>query len=677
MSEQFIGLLLLVLGLAGTIYGLAYYSTRKANRQELLKELHWQPQPPSDKPTPTFLTPIELDALLEKVVRFTNADLPHLTGYVALARSVLNIWPPTKEVADWTEGSLIQNFKRIVSDFPYYGRTSALTRTFQSEDDWAPDTYKSFFLSMITAGPDGNKTSPMGLGQANHPVFNDIQNEILRLFSLPIPIPYTDAKRFEHTQIVGGTGAGKTTLLSHIILHDLHKPDPPCIILLDPKNLVIPKLSKLALFDPDTGPLKDRLIILSPEHRPAINIFDNTGRGTAGAIDSLKYLCAALSTEFTTLQEGLAANVARLLLVFPQTVGRNATLNDLRALMVDKFPEGDYRKAVAGLRPIQQEFFAPGGFDNTEYRDAKRQIRRRLDQMIGSEHLESLFFSQRNAINIAEEMQKGSIILVDCAERLMDSREEASAFGCVFIAEVLRAIMQRNALPEDQRRPCFLFVDEAATFFRGDMNYFFEGARQCRVGGTFAFHYLSQSGVADLRETMMVMTSTKLLSGRSKDDAPAFARHMGYSSPTDFSAFLDSLPPYHFALSIAGVQDKAVGISAPPGELDAEPPMSDAAYARFIAANRKRVSGGQQQQQQSAPPPPPPGGSTKWTGPKPEWTQADELDLSDCLHQQAIAGRRGDTERWNELEERIQKLKAKKAAAQENSGTKEDAYWAC
>src|SRR5260221_5745145 len=179
------------------------------------------------------------------------------------------------------------------------------------------------------------------------------------------------------------------------------------------------------------------------------------------------YLCSALSTEFTTLQQGLAANLARLLLVFPQPLGVNATLNDLRKLMVDKFPD-EYRKAVGGLRPAQQEFFQPGGFDNPEYRDTKRQIRRRLDGMIGSEHLESVFYSRHNAVNMFEEMQKGSIILVDCAERLMDTREESSAFGCVFIAEVLRAIMQRNAQPEDQRRACFLFVDEAAMFFRGD-----------------------------------------------------------------------------------------------------------------------------------------------------------------------------------------------------------------
>lgn len=621
---------------------------------------------------PVRLTPHELDALFEKVIRFTHADLPHLNECASIARSILHAWPTTKEIAEWTEGSLIRCFARIVHDFPVRHAASPFTHTFQPEYDWGPDAYANNFRGVITAAPDGNKITAGGIGQLNHPLFVAMEAEMTRLFNLPIPIPYTEKKRFEHTQIVGGSGAGKTTLLSHLILHDLHKPSPPGIILIDPKNLVIPKLSKLALFD---GPLKDRLIVFSPEYKPSINLFDNTGRGTVGAVDTLKYLCSALSAEFTTLQEGLAANLARLLLVFPQTLGRNATLNDLRALMVDKFPEGDYRKAVSGLRPVQQEFYQAGGFDNSEYREAKRQIRRRLDQMIGSEHLESLFHSQRNAINIAEEMQKGSIILVDCAERLMDERAQASAFGCVFLAEVFRAIMQRNALPDDQKRPCFLFVDEAATFFRGDMNYFFEGARQCHVGGTFAFHYLNQKGAAELKETMMNMTSTKLVSGRAKEDANAFAIHMGYrGSPSEFGQLLDNLPPYHFALSIAGVQEKAVGINAPEDPLGNEPPMSDAAYARFIEANRRRVGG--QQQRPGAPPPPPSPPGAKPAMPPPnkpkepphKWTEQDEQALADAEDHCALARRRKQTKRVAELEEIMAAAKARKKASEDYYG---------
>jgi hypothetical protein len=267
-----------------------------------------------------------------------------------------------------------------------------------------------------------------------------------RILHYPVPIKYTDKKRFEHTQIVGSSGAGKTNLLSHLILFDLKQDDPPGLILIDPKRVMIEKLSKLAIFN---NKLKDRLIVIRPEDSPAINIFDSTGRSSVGAAESLIYLCSALASAFTDRQEGLAINLARLLLVFPETLGRKATFHDFRALMVDKFPP-EYQPAVLGLRPNQRPFFDAGGFDNPEYRDTKRQIRVRLDTILGSDHLDSLFSSQTNAINLFAEMVKGSIVLVDTGEGRIDPRE-SSAFGCIFFAEVIRAIMQRNALDAADR----------------------------------------------------------------------------------------------------------------------------------------------------------------------------------------------------------------------------------
>lgn len=471
-----------------------------------------------------------------------------------------------------------------------------------------------------------------------------------RILDFPVPLSYTHKKRFEHTQIVGGSGAGKTTLLSHLLLHDLNNsPDPPGIVLIDPKRTVIDKLSRLALFD---SKLKDRLILVSPEYAPAINIFDMSNRlSNVGAIESLVYLCSALASEFTVRQEGLAASIARLLLVFPQTLGRNATLHDFQDLLVDKFPS-KYRAAVEGLRPNQRRFFEEGGFENPEYRDAKRQIRVRLDAMLNSDHLDSLFSSQKSAINIGAELQKGSIILVDTAEGLVGKRESDS-FGFVFIAEVMRAIMERNALAPEARRPAFLYVDEAANFFKGDMGYFFTAARQCHVGGVFAFHTLAQTEQAGLRDALMASTATKLVSKRAVDDAPSFAYHMGFSSPTDFRAFLDGRPNYHFACSIAGVQDKAVSITAPFGEIDQEPKMSDAAYQQLIQRNRERVSG-QQHQRPAAPPPPPRPPNDQDTR---EGVTMDDLSLADAYAQLALAIRRGDRKREAELQDHIDSFK--------------------
>ena len=486
------------------------------------------------------------------------------------------------------------------------------------------------------------------------------------LADIPIPIRYTNEKRFEHTQIVGGTGAGKTNFLSHLILFDLHQDNPPGIVLIDPKRLVIDKLSHLAIFNEK---LKDRLIIVSPRYKPAINVFDTRTSG-AGAIETLTYLFSMLGTELTGRQRIPFQYVARLMLAFPQTMGRNATLLDLYDIMTDGIT-AKYQPAVEGLGDIQRRFFEKGGgFTNREFNDTKEQIRVRLDGLLANPDLESLFTSQHNKVDIFEELQKGSIILVDTAiDKLGPS--DSKLFGCIFISQVLQAINDRVGIPEGERKPAFMYVDEAADFFNTNIEYFLTAARQCKVGGIFAYHNLTQCSDT-LKASMFANTSTKIVSKRATDpDARAFAPYLRM----DAEAIRD-LPEYHFACTITGVVEPAVSITAPYGQIDNEPKMSEEAYQALLRRNVERVSGEQRQReqprqeqpkydarqeqprQQEEPPEQPP----------PKWMQADDLALADAYAQLAVAVRRGDTKRAAELREHIDDLLDRKEASDDYYG---------
>jgi len=98
----------------------------------------------------------------------------------------------------------------------------------------------------------------------------------------PVPLRLTYEDRFSHMHIVGGSGAGKTQLLQHLILHDLQSEDPPALVIIDSQTDLINKLSHLALFDPNGGPLSDRLIYITPrdiEYPPLLTSSMLTGTG--------------------------------------------------------------------------------------------------------------------------------------------------------------------------------------------------------------------------------------------------------------------------------------------------------------------------------------------------------------------------------------------------------------
>ena len=182
-----------------------------------------------------------------------------------------------------------------------------------------------------------------------------------------------DTTRCEHTQIVAGSGAGKTTLIEYDILKLLSRPNPPGIVVIDPKGLLIQRLQKLALFHPDNGRLRDRLIIVDPAHSPALNMFDTSGFrvNENQTIDIFQYMFASKINALTPKQGTMFAFVVRLLLSM-----KTATIHDLLDLCDDKSPsveQSAFRPYIENLDRTSQRFFTNEYFgEKSEYASTKK-----------------------------------------------------------------------------------------------------------------------------------------------------------------------------------------------------------------------------------------------------------------------------------------------------------------
>jgi hypothetical protein len=410
----------------------------------------------------------------------------------------------------------------------------------------------------------------------------------------PVPLRLSYEDRFSHMHVVGGSGAGKTQLLQHLILHDLQSDDPPALVIIDSQTDLISKLSHLALFDPDTGPLSDRLIYITPrdiKHPPALNIFDvNRGRlgaydeatkeqVTAGVIQTFDYLFNGLLGADLTAKQGVFFRfVARLMLALPETLGRTATILDLIDLMDDATP---YRKAIESLPPIQRNFFERD-FPSKTFAQTKEQIRYRLNAILENPALARLFTSPRTKIDLFTALNSNAIILVDTAKDFL--KGSSAHFGRIFISLVLQAILERAAIPEHRRKPAFLIVDEAAEYFDSNINDLLTEARKMKLGCVFAHQFLDQC-TSSLRSSLAANTSIKMASGVSMSDARTLAPD--FRTTPDF---ILSQPRLHFAAHIRNVTPQAVSIPVPVGVLERQPRLSQSAYERLRDMNRERVS---------------------------------------------------------------------------------------
>ena len=411
-------------------------------------------------------------------------------------------------------------------------------------------------------------------------------------FLAPIPLKLTHEDRYSHMHVLGGTSAGKTTLLQNLILHDLQSDDPPSLVIVDSQGDLINKLSHLALFDPDTGPLANRFTLITPKDLsspPTLNIFDVKRLGSydqaakeqivAGVIQTFDYFfTGVLGADLTAKQGVFFRFVARLMLALPETMGRNATILDMIALMDDATP---YQQAIASLPPLQRNFFERD-FKTKTFAQTKEQIRYRLNAILENPTLARLFTTPDTKIDIFTMLNDGGIILVDTAKDFL--KGSSAHFGRIFISLVLQAVLERAVIAEDKRKPTFLFVDEAASYFDSNIDDFLTEARKYRCGCVFAHQFLEQA-TPSLRASLAANTSIKLAGGVSTSDARALASDMRTTSE-----FILSQAKLHFACHIRNVTPNAVSIPVPVGKLEDQPTLTEKAYERLRELNRSRVS---------------------------------------------------------------------------------------
>ncbi|MDO8973949.1 type IV secretory system conjugative DNA transfer family protein [Reyranella sp.] len=408
---------------------------------------------------------------------------------------------------------------------------------------------------------------------------------------LPLSIPFP--VRFEHTHIVGGSGHGKTQLLQLGILRDLEASieDNRSVVVIDSQGDLIRNISRLSLFAPDDpSGLADRLLIVDPtdvEYPVALNMFD-FDRGSMGrlpmvdrerllnaTIDLYEYFFGALlGAELTARQGIIFKYIARLLLEIP-----DATIHTFRELMEDGEP---FRPYMERLPPTARAFFETRFFDRT-FNETKKQVLTRLWGVLSNATFDRMFSHPRSKVDMYGALQSGKIVLVNTAKELL-GHEGASILGRFFIALIAQASQRRATVPQHERNPAFVYIDEAADYFDVTVDHLLNQARKYKVGMVLAHQNLDQLSTS-LRASIFASTSIKYAGGVSSRDATVFASEM--RSERDFLESMRKLDrETMFACHVRNVTPQALAVSVPLGVVEREPKISNADWQVVQAANR-------------------------------------------------------------------------------------------
>ncbi|HEX8076247.1 MAG TPA: hypothetical protein VF511_00420, partial [Chthoniobacterales bacterium] len=236
-------------------------------------------------------------------------------------------------------------------------------------------------------------------------------------------------------------------------------------------------------------------------------------------------------------------------------------------------------------------FFENQFYNRNAFGQTRQQIARRLYGVLQVPAFDRMLSAKSSRLDMFTAMQDGKIVLVNTSKALL--KNEASAlFGRFMIAQTLRAAYERVAVPESERRPAFLIIDEASEYFDDSLETLLNQVRKFNLGIVFAHQYVDQLSPS-LRASVAANTSIKMAGGVSDRDARALCADMRTSPDFLIRQRKDrSHPPRwtQFACHVRNATDQALSLEIPFGALESAPTMSAAAYRRVKALNRDRYA---------------------------------------------------------------------------------------
>lgn len=416
-------------------------------------------------------------------------------------------------------------------------------------------------------------------------------------FDEPVPFPFTDEHRFEHMHLTGGTGHGKSQTLQHIIHHDLMRPDPPSLVVIDSQGDMLWKIQNLKYFAEN-----DRLIIIDPQYNPALNIFDMKPKRIvgyspifkeqieAGIVELYHYMFGAIASEMTSKQGTAFVFVVRLMLSID-----GATLHTLLELMEDQsktVKESPFYPYIATLDPTARTFFENQFFNKQAFGQTKQQLARRLYAILAVPAFNRSFAATKNKLDMFDALQSGKVVLVNTSKALL--KTDASAlFGRYMIALTMAAAFERAAVAD--RHPAFLIIDEAADYFDESLESLLTQARKYNLGVLFAHQHMSQLTPA-LKSSVAANTTIKFAGGVSDQDAHTLDADMRTTHD-----FITSMRKHdqstEFAVYIRNETRTAVKVAVPFGTLEAAPRMTKEEHAALMQRNNDRYSSRESRQE--------------------------------------------------------------------------------
>ena len=381
--------------------------------------------------------------------------------------------------------------------------------------------------------------------------------------------------RRSHIYIIGKTGTGKSSLIENMAISDI-------------KNGY-----GLALIDPH-GDITEDILDFVPKRRIKDVIYFNPGDldypiafnplekvpkdfhhlVASGIISTFKKIWSEF---WGPRLEHILRHALLSLLEYP-----NSTLLDLPKLLTDK----DFRKNVINYitHPQVREFWL-SEFDKYSVwlrSEAISPILNKIGQFLISIPLRNIVGQRENTFNLRQAMDEGKILIVNLAKGKI-GEDNCSLLGALIATKIQLSALSRTDLPEDKRKPFYLYVDEIHSFITLSFADILSEARKYGLNLILAHQYIEQLDER-IRAAIFGNVGTIISFRIGAEDAKYLAQEF---SPVFDETDLINLPNFHIYLKLM-----IDGVTSQPFSASTLPPVErNKSYKnKIIDFSRKRYT---------------------------------------------------------------------------------------
>lgn len=297
--------------------------------------------------------------------------------------------------------------------------------------------------------------------------------------------------RLRHVYSLGRSGSGKTHLMNFMAIQDIEMGNGVCII--DPhgdfteeilSHVPRERAEDVIFFDPADmeRPLGINLLGYDPKYPEQKTFVVNE---LISIFDKLYDLKATGGPIF----EQYMRNAALLIMEDPKS---GSTLMEISKVLAD----ADFRKYKLSKckNPIIRDFWtkeAEKAGGEAALANVVPYITSKLTQFVANDFMRPIIAQQKSAFEFREIMDQGKILIISLSKgRIGDMN--AYLLGMVIVGKILMAALSRTDMPEKERKPFFLYIDEFQNVTTGSIASILSEARKYGLGLNIAHQYIGQ-----------------------------------------------------------------------------------------------------------------------------------------------------------------------------------------